>query len=1730
LLLNEVTSSALPFYNLTKEDHTAFQLHHKGKIDRAGVVTEGVKENVFVLSPETVRKIKVLCKERISLEGRSNRVPLDVEVSIQEISQATGKAAQQVIQQTVSTLLCGGAIWRLIEKDIYRIFNEWCGSEMITSLFKWVMKSTPNDYDWQFRPKSSTDPSKTKKIISKGMVELISGKVEKKKDNPYIIVAELAKLRNKITKLPPDSYPRQILDKHPIITHSHKKLYKIFTRAFGFQTAVDLPAFSLRTIGLHDCVFPSQSKPTTTPINSLYLDVSPLIRDDDDSEISLKSFLGPQGPLQAISDRNLSLLTFHPNLPANHLDFARTLSSFTEGGRCYQKGWLDKTLKALREEVKNQQKSYSEVLAKQLIRRVKHHHHNEVAALISMTFNASAILLWKEETTEKEIQKLWQLIFGYVDTIEDKHPKYHPIMERIIMEMRDPEFKFRDLFAQMLVSTSIDHFCRDDTSKYEGNSTSIDHFCRDDTSKYEGNPTQTEEEIFHQIKMKFSQQREKKSLNFTTLLFPYDLPRAISHLDEILYISEPLTNALARIHDCITNRRKPFFGFGKSKLKHFARDPRRKRSDCIDATLKLLKKQHMPSWRMGYMLALSFLAGEQDSHLLYKLLKSLVTTLRGTWASDEFKKEVVETTKKVLTDNHIPIPDSCLDGFINSKRNNINATMGLIKGFMATGTVPFVDIALEYLEEIDTEIDQKERVTLYRDMVRTCLPSPQNMGTVAIEPLNTMISRVERHRFFGQRNKFNIFLELYANESVIADHSLESRLFDGILTTLDSIKKLTLDKESREKTISILSKTLKRKKRGQNPFQILRYMKAVFRLNILNTAKPIQNFWDFTGRHLPTETNLAISYQKSRRAIAIELGCWERLKDSQKQTFDEKLIELGKKSGDPNVLRTLSEHLENSEKNLSELHQILTNSLKKALNENIKEETENILVLFDEWIQGDFSWNSRELLLQFLTQLSLNPLTTIYTVQRIISDFRQKHEQNNRELISFYLECARETEGEFRETFLTNLIPFFTDPKSSPKRSDDEYINFINLIIECNYSVPLNQKQAHHIILELHNREIWMGLYQVIQNIPLFPSEPSEKIVMILIDICHDIIKAPEPNLATIEKLILPIPMRLVRSEEHDKMFALTDCFFHHALNRQDYSTARQILEKQRLMTRSQNKEFFARAFHLLHEIASQGDVRDAWELIRKLQIPIGYEDQWLELFKVFLHNQHISICLKMMKTKRSVIGVDHPDFKLAWTEQLINMLRIASESEEYKNKFIQEQMAKLYKIINELIWSCQPNDPELWSQYINLIVKDAPTKVVEDALKKVVEDALKKVVKDAPTKVVEDALKYLVEDKQKTCKKYFWHKILTRLAEDGSKLITKTDCWWKTACAELEETHKEEKKDLPKLLIQGTKKALEIHSGNKIKPNQIKKILAITDTIYKESERSESFDRQTLFEKSLVLDFISLFLKINDDKDFGNGEDLINGKGFLRGVNYLIGSSYLGIKTDPIIEAKVVKLINEFLIKSLEYRGGSEINSRIVMLIRYLLLSNQIDEGDLFLMLKHLNRVPIPPPHLRMNEDGTYAVKAGIDNIPTVVNKILDYPWNRTLEVTPGNKKTLCESIHRLWMSKTHCEVYEAKKILLHRNFWMFNDSQTISKKIRKRILEIKKPPVSTQIQGCVSNANALLKEIALRVSLGQRHLLPEEKRVLVISCGVLTCTILCVIGVAYVFFSAYLRSDTES
>ena len=393
------------FYTFTREDQQARLLFEGGKIDPVGhVIDPVIDENLFNLNEaeEAILLATLQAQENV----RSRKAEYIGKLSLEEIAQATQEAALSLHVAEPKLMIKGSALIKLLERRIIQIYETWSKSQ-ITPLFKSRLAAKLNDVDSVFCIEGADRPSLIRRVIKEGLVKKLTINFQNQKINPVFIALKLAHAHQQAAKSFPLSYPHEtarcqgklISTKDPELSEKYIELCAFF-RAWDGSIIKDREISSERVLKrgefpLDDLTFTNKIGNTTTPIHALFIDITSLVTKKHALKIAIQSVLGPAKRLQSVCDQVLGNLTFDPSQEASPTDFARAVSHFTMGGRSYESGGLDKSMKAMKQEAERKKIPLPEMLASQLISRTKYHHGDHAATLIALTFNASALLFWK---------------------------------------------------------------------------------------------------------------------------------------------------------------------------------------------------------------------------------------------------------------------------------------------------------------------------------------------------------------------------------------------------------------------------------------------------------------------------------------------------------------------------------------------------------------------------------------------------------------------------------------------------------------------------------------------------------------------------------------------------------------------------------------------------------------------------------------------------------------------------------------------------------------------------------------------------------------------------------------------------------------------------------------------------------------------------------------------------------------------------------------------------------------------------------------------------------------------------------------------------------------------------------------------------------------------------------------------------------------------------------------
>src|ERR1700722_15916693 len=235
------------FYRFLKEDAVAFEFQEAGRINADGIVNslslgqEDIEEQCLEICPEIRKRIQFIYNQVINLEGRCNKVYLDIDISLKEVGDVTRQAVQIAFNKSIRILFQGSGLWKVLSPLVERVFEKWCNKDpnfIITPLFHQILKSDPNDYDFEFVPDIGF--GLVKQIVDQGLVELLATKFKAKRIRPGLLALELAKYKQKIEKKSSQSYIRRVFLEHPNINASQPGLHHLFIKAFAFHQAADV--------------------------------------------------------------------------------------------------------------------------------------------------------------------------------------------------------------------------------------------------------------------------------------------------------------------------------------------------------------------------------------------------------------------------------------------------------------------------------------------------------------------------------------------------------------------------------------------------------------------------------------------------------------------------------------------------------------------------------------------------------------------------------------------------------------------------------------------------------------------------------------------------------------------------------------------------------------------------------------------------------------------------------------------------------------------------------------------------------------------------------------------------------------------------------------------------------------------------------------------------------------------------------------------------------------------------------------------------------------------------------------------------------------------------------------------------------------------------------------------------------------------------------------------------
>jgi hypothetical protein len=585
------------------------------------------------------------------------------EISASEVATITHNAARSVIK----TRLTGGRLRSLVRGTIVRIFKTVSGQQVLVEAIATLQK-TSKDRDWSLLIK---DCNNLGEIIEKGLVSLISDKVKQADVNRCHIAVATAIAHQKALRAPPGSYSYKSAKKHGKIVHARDPdLIRKFVELCVFEKVADgvepgcSKQFFLRRIGHgsgiqpDDYGFTNEEFFPARPIDSLYVQIDTY---PQEGRLKLASTLGKAGLIQAVFDLILNNMTFDPTKAVAGVDFARTVLFFTEGGTCLQSGWIEKTFTELCAFAKKIKWHWPQLLAHQLISLCQNHGEH---SLVTLAFNASALLTWKKCASASEIELIWTIIFWHKDKTEPQ-AAFQGVFQGVFQEqenlipameicLRGKDCRFEDVYFQIQATSMM---CLNRWGCCGNNlhcSLSL-----------------TEQHPFIRIQL-----RTKQSSH---LFFPREPTRAIDHLTSLqVAICHPNNQrartalaTLRNVHTIMSGKELFLCGFGQSCFAPCADDPRFERDRALKQITTLLHSPEEYTWSIGFYLALALLAERADVDLLFHLSKSVLSML-VSGVPERLKNEVMGRFTFSLNQSGIQFDHSLLQRFMPLRLHNLS--------------------------------------------------------------------------------------------------------------------------------------------------------------------------------------------------------------------------------------------------------------------------------------------------------------------------------------------------------------------------------------------------------------------------------------------------------------------------------------------------------------------------------------------------------------------------------------------------------------------------------------------------------------------------------------------------------------------------------------------------------------------------------------------------------------------------------------------------------------------------------------------------------------------------------------------------------------------------------------------------------------------------------------------------------------------------------------------------
>lgn len=1256
------------FYDLLENDKAFVLLESRDRLDPEGVViplSSPIDPKVFDLDEESYVKIRSLLEKSMHLPGRKNELSPGIDHSIGKICRQASDSALKTGKK-IEILIRGIGILYVVASMIPKILDTWCpeliGNEVVlTSSFRKLSTTSSHTFKWEFRTRNETNEESGYKLFQESILEPLVDKFKKLQCNPSDLAILLAE-EKKSNRSP---YFLGLTRKYGPITREMSFLSDFCIEAFLFTVAADAESFKLRRFTdrevSHDCIFPNNTGILATAKESLFIDITPCI--DKKFTGNLSSIRSMQGDpsekvLQALSDNFLLLITFDPNLPVEVSDFTRTISHFTTGGRCYQKGWLTAIVNALKEHCIDRDMSLSKVLEQQLITRSANHHRNEPSDLIALTFNASALLYKLDHETEGEIQKLWQLIFAYLDKLEDKPKSYlrFPVIEKITIVMRNPDSKFKDLYHTYIqIASQIDQNRTRNMISY---------------------PTQTDGLLFSQWEMVPEENASGRAhRNPIVLFFPFELSSALGHIATLRELPSPIPLYL----DAVASDKTLNFRFGQSKLSRFTEDPRRTYSTSLASALLLSEKKQEAFWQIGFLSTLSLLALRHDSYVLKTVLEKFIAMLKSNWASCAIKQTSINLFCRTLKENNITIPPAIFQSIVNkNERRDLGTYIRLIVALLKTEEPSFLDYAYEQFKLIEVgKYDYRTLKDAYTNLLDhsvTCIKNASDSSGITggrRRWLNELLRRIIRDLLpeHTLRLLCKSYVELQGMLSE-QDPQLEEKLFESILNALEQMKKVS-DPSPIDSDVWIFLTTSQN--RSVSLLKTIRLLKALDRLRLWNLTEEMQS-----------EKIALID-----RAKTLDLSLYFRIAP----TSDE-IVEKHRQID-------LSEMLSENPVDVEKLFYFMHLSIAKKRN------FEELHRLFDEIrdrIFHDLSFARRSELCDLLVNFH--------------NKFFKKYGHLLYKCLLSFL--PGETDSFLKSRLLERIYISLKHSEYSRPVSDSDYRDFIRQTDALSSQErSFLRYESEKFLRELAARKMDHEIFAFCESAgsPPITTHPENFSIYIAAIQNKKVSTGYPVSIETLEDLLLHAPFQAAPSA--DLYSHLTDIYRFLTLSRRKPDSMIEayqwFLKESKIRNKVPSKDLFDRDYYLrtldfANELIKSKYYSQAYHVTSKISFLPAYRVRWLEICLLFLKNNQIRYCNLLLNNKIFLNNFEDAEL---W-QQLFNHLILNSMTLTKADD--KELLSSVYTNMQTLFKNTPTSSKTLLMNYFHASAFNGPLNTVEEA------------------------------------------------------------------------------------------------------------------------------------------------------------------------------------------------------------------------------------------------------------------------------------------------------------------------------------------------------------------------------------------------------------------------------